>query len=170
MTRLPDEDTWISDYGIRLQEKGGDLFVNARVPAAPADLDLFFFQLRHAIEIWRRQHPEPLKVKAPAPSRSGPKVITSGDPMALSIETRAGKLRFPITAAERAEVERLSAKGPGAIYGWVYGTDSSLAKTMEGATWKDFGVEDPTLGCRRLLAALEVHAKDLNLLRRKPER
>jgi ParB family chromosome partitioning protein len=64
------------------------------------------------------------------------------------------KLRLPQTAEEVAELEALAAKGPFAVYQWIYGADSVTASKVQGRAWAEWGVGDPAAGARGMVIAL----------------
>src|SRR5207245_11543501 len=53
-----------------------------------------------------------------------------------------------------AEVEALATHGPGAVYAWIFGPNSLMAKKIASATWADMNITDPVLGCRQLVEGI----------------
>ncbi len=47
--------------------------------------------------------------------------------------------RFPNTPAEHAEVERAASEGIAALYRWIYGPDSAIARESVNLRWQDLG-------------------------------
>ena len=142
-----DIDVWIGDHGIHLSSKGDELVIRARFSRSRGDLDQFLAYLRHAMERWCLHHPLPKE--APASGKV---------PAALSP-------RFPANATEEGELKALAAEGPAAVYGWIYGPTSMMAKAMEHITWKQFGASDPSEGCARILKSIRDHDEDLRAVR-----
>ena len=62
--------------------------------------------------------------------------------------------RLPKTPEEQAEVEALAIQGPAAVYAWIFGPDSLMAKKVEGASWTDMGFTDPVTGYRQIIESL----------------
>src|SRR5205807_107566 len=52
-------------------------------------------------------------------------------------------VRLPKSPEEQAEVEALATHGPGAVYAWIFGPNSLMAKKIASATWADMNITDP---------------------------
>ena len=63
-------------------------------------------------------------------------------------------LRLPKTIEEEEELDALVSQGPLAIYAWIYGPDSLLARKVASSTWADFGITDPHEGLKLLIAGM----------------
>jgi hypothetical protein len=86
---------------------------------------------------------------------------TASDPVSESVEKNLrqieavqkkyfGPVRAPKTAAEWKELDRAGRQGPEACYRWLQVfSEETLARTMRGKTWKDFGESDGVLACRK---------------------
>jgi hypothetical protein len=149
--KMPEKDVWIGDYGMQLFEKAGDLCVSARFRRDSGNIDHFLLQLRSAILLWCSQHPRP-----------------GAQQPAIRTERSTGlrtKVRLPETSEELKELESLAQKGPNEVYKWVYGDKSLMARAMQDVTWAQFGIQDPSEGCQRLLEAIRSHDQDLRLVR-----
>ena len=63
-------------------------------------------------------------------------------------------VRLPKSPEEQAEVEALATHGPGAVYAWIFGPNSLMAKKIASATWADMNITDPLAGCRQLVEGI----------------
>jgi len=62
--------------------------------------------------------------------------------------------RLPQNPEEQAELDKLSAQGPGAVHGWIYGKDSFYAMKARGMTWQDLGIKDAQAGLQMTISGL----------------
>jgi ParB family chromosome partitioning protein len=62
--------------------------------------------------------------------------------------------RLPQTAEEERTLETLAALGPGAVYGWIWGPESLMARTMAKMSWQEIGAKDAISGCRNIVDVL----------------
>ena len=69
-----------------------------------------------------------------------------------------GEPRIPKTPHEEAELEALTAQGPGAVYAWIYGPQSGMARSMAKLTWPQMQIADPKEGLAKLLEGLRTMA------------
>ena len=69
-----------------------------------------------------------------------------------------GEPRIPKTPQEEAELEALTAQGPGAVYAWIYGPQSGMARAMAKLTWPQMQIADPKEGLAKLLEGLRTMA------------
>jgi hypothetical protein len=149
-----DADVWIGDYGMQITEKGSQLCLTARFCRETGNLDHFLAELRSAISLWCTQHPY---------SRTRP--VQPIFRVAESARRGRTRMRLPQNADEMRELEELAEKGPVEVYKWVYGAESLMTRAMYGVSWKQFGVDKPAHGCRRLLDAIREHNEDLRIVR-----
>jgi hypothetical protein len=166
MVSSPTEpDVWIGDSGMKLTERGSDLFVSARFCRQTGNLDQFLSQLRNAILLWCAQHPYQR-------TRGGTGTLRRSAGAVKSVG-RWTPLRLPETIEERQALDVLALKGPAEVYKWVYGPENLLCQAIEGMTWKDFGADNPSEGCLRLIESIRAQFQDLLALRptlRRPKR
>jgi hypothetical protein len=70
------------------------------------------------------------------------------------LEKEQKNFRLPKNDQEQAELETLAAQGPGAVYAWIYGPESLMAKRVATMSWADLEMPDPVTGCRKLVEGL----------------
>jgi hypothetical protein len=63
--------------------------------------------------------------------------------------------RLPKTTDEQEELDALATLGPAAVYEWIYGPGSLMAKKMAGITWLDLGVKDSKEGIQKTVDTLK---------------
>jgi hypothetical protein len=147
-----DPDAWIGDSGIQLIARGEELLIRARFSRRSGNLEVFLSELKSAILLWIRHHPHPSSASTDArPKQNVPREL--------------GALRLPKTAGEEKELKTIAAQGPGAVYKWIYGPESLITKAMAGTTWTQFGVENATEGCERIVRSILDHQADLRAVR-----
>lgn len=113
---------------------------------------------RQGLAGWFRAMADHLEKAISVPSTDTSTPTNSHLPSEKELDTMAiefRNMRLPQTPAEQAEVEALAASGPAAVYAWIYGKGSVVAKQMKLARWSDLGVADPTEGARTILTALK---------------
>jgi ParB family transcriptional regulator, chromosome partitioning protein len=65
------------------------------------------------------------------------------------------RARLPKSDEDWASFLQAVAESPSAMYRWIYGAKSDLARTSEGVTWKAMGVANPEKTAREIVAAIE---------------
>jgi ParB/RepB/Spo0J family partition protein len=92
---------------------------------------------------------------APAPQENSAvaAVLASDDPAPADSSPR-----IPKTPEEQAELEALAAQSPHAVYQWIFGSESFLAKRMATVTWQSMGITDPKQGLKQILEGVKVVA------------
>lgn len=71
-------------------------------------------------------------------------------------EADTERIRLPQNQAEHAELMSLIPNGPTAIYSWIYGPKSFYLKNIQGKTWKELGMNDPTFDVPVMIEELRM--------------
>jgi ParB family chromosome partitioning protein len=119
--------------GKKAEIAGWNLFITTPGTAPKAELVDFLTKLAEALK------GSPITVSPPLP------VLQKNEPQ---------KPRLPQNADEQQDLEAMAQAGPGAVYAWIWGADSLMARTMAKMTWKEIGAPDPVTGCRNIVLVL----------------
>jgi ParB family chromosome partitioning protein len=127
-----------STQSFHFSKKGTGVAITAYCPSA-GDLDKFLADLRAAYLAWASK----AEVTA-APAVMAEPAVT------------AASIRIPKTPEEEAEMLALAtgSTGPGPLYAWIYGENSSTALSIASLTWADANPSDPSEFVKKILAEM----------------
>jgi hypothetical protein len=72
------------------------------------------------------------------------------------MEREQKNVRLPMNDQEQNDLAGLAPQGPAAVYKWLYGENSLMAKKAQALTWADLGESDPVTGCRKMVEQLRL--------------
>lgn len=70
--------------------------------------------------------------------------LLNTNPEELEETDNIDNARLPKTQEDWGELDEAIIRGPSAVYRWIYGPKSRIAKSMESKTWGDLGVDPKT--------------------------
>jgi ParB family transcriptional regulator, chromosome partitioning protein len=148
--------------GFQFKTEGDRLVIHGRTPivksqdAAQQLADL----IKDAFSSWvnGQKQPDDMENKTPPTMPEIPEAVQQAMPSNEAefkqMEEDQKNLRLPKNDQEQAELEALASQGPAAVYAWIFGPTSLMAKKMANVTWADMNITDSVTSCRQLVEGI----------------